>query len=78
MEKQSNNGHQELGSPMPKTLTETEFGTMVRRDLETAISFLLAVRNDDATGKTLVEYLYGRYLNQLHKAELDKQLKVQD
>jgi len=60
-----------------KTLTESEFRKMVETDLRTAYSFLAAVHNDKATLDALNEYLYGRYLNQLHKAELESQTKIE-
>lgn len=61
----------------PKVLTEEEFYKMIKRDLQTGYSFLAAIYNDEPTTKALNEYLYGRYLNQLHKAELENQTKLE-
>lgn len=60
-----------------KVLTEDQFKKMVENDLTTAVSFLGAVRNDAPTMSALNEFLYGRYLNQLHKAELEQQTKIE-
>lgn len=74
MEKNTKNEESAQGA---KTLTEDEFKKMVTRDLQTCYSFLAAVLQDAPTLGALNEYLYGRYLNQLHKAELEKQTKLE-
>lgn len=75
MEKNTKKGGSAQGAEKPKTLTEDEFKKMVHNDLRTCYSFLAAIANDGPTMAALNEYLYGRYLNQIHKAELENQLE---
>lgn len=77
MEKKSKNGTSAQGAEEPKLLSESDFKSMVDSDLKTVISFLLAIDRDDPTKKALTDYLYGRYMNQVHKAELEAQLKLE-
>lgn len=58
-----------------KVLTLDEVRKMVKRDLPTVIAFLNAVSDPDVQEQVAV-FLHGKYLNSLHKEELDKQLEI--
>jgi len=75
MEKTSKNGSASQGER--KVLTEAEFRKMIENDLTSAMHFLNAVRTDTPTLDQLTTFLYGRYQNQLHKAELESQTKIE-
>lgn len=78
MEKTQQNGQNSAqGAEAKKPLSEDQFKKMVENDLRTAYSFLAAIHNDVPTITALNEYLYGRYLNQVHKAELEQQQKLE-
>lgn len=77
MEKKSKDGTSDLGSEEPvKVFSEADFKKMVSMDLQTAISFLLAINNDPNVQQAVTDHMYGRYLNHLHKKELDAQTKI--
>lgn len=77
MEKNSKIEDAEQGSGKFKPMSQSDFEKMITRDLQTAMSFLQVVREDHATQRALSEFLYGRYLNQLHKSELEAQQKLE-
>lgn len=77
MEKNTKNDVPALGAETTrKPLSEDEFKKMVSTDLKTAVSFLMAILNDEPTIAAVNEYLYGRYLNQLHAKDLEAQTKL--
>lgn len=59
----------------PKVLTLDDVRKMVKRDLPTCISFLNACMDPDIQDQVSV-FLHGKYLNELHKSELDAQMKI--
>lgn len=60
-----------------KIVTEQDFGKMIARDLQTAAGLLHAVLSDQNILNSLSEFMYGRYLNALHKADLEKETKIE-
>lgn len=53
-----------------------EVRRFLKVDLSTAIVLLEAVYKDQATCDALADFLHGRYMNHLHKKELDAQQEL--
>jgi len=71
--------NQKTGIPtqgVRKTFTESEFRKMIENDLKSSVSFLMAVVNDPNTINAINEYMYGKYLNQIHQKELQDQMEI--
>lgn len=73
---ENNNKNGDSGQGPKKPLTESEFLRLVEHDLKTCYGLLHAIVSDANTLKMVNETLYGRYLNGLHKAELQAQTKI--
>lgn len=75
---QQKNGVDSQGVEAEKTkkpLTLAEVEKLVAKDLPTCIAFLQAVLDPDIQKQVSI-FLHGKYLNEVHKKELDNQIAL--
>lgn len=60
-----------------KVLDLPQVQSLLKRDLHACLLMLQAIHDDQDALDGLALILHGKYLNSLHKAELDKQLEIQ-
>lgn len=70
------NGAPAPGAEAPKGLTQTQVIEFVKKDLAVCINLLDAIYRDQPTIDMIGEILYGRYMNAMHKSDLEKQTEI--
>lgn len=65
------------GGQEKKPLTVSDVEGLLKRDLHACLLMLQALRDDQDVLSSLAVVLHGKYMNKLHKDELDKQLEIQ-
>lgn len=74
--KTNNNGKEAQGAELP-LLTQADVVRMLKRDLPMAINCLDAIYSDPDMLESLATFMYGRYMNNRNKQELEKQAKLE-
>jgi len=59
-----------------KVLKLEDVKGLLKRDLNACLHMLAAIHDDPDTLDRLAETMHGKYMNSLHKAELDNQLEI--
>lgn len=59
-----------------KVLALKDVKTFLRKDVNACINMLQAIHDDPDAFDALAVVLHGKYMNRLHKIELDKQLEI--
>jgi len=64
------------GDQAKKVLSLSDVKGLLKRDLPACINMLVAIHDDQDTLDALAVVLHGKYLNKIHKEDLEKQSKL--